>query len=173
MTLPWSRPRFEILIDARENKKQCTIHPLREREDFHIRYFDRSQRPLVPFGTEVLLHVDGVDLTEDLERFGPARSIGLIDCTWKWVAPTMRRLGPSPARLVRIPPDFLTAYPRKSRYPGVDPTGGLATIEAVFIAAVISGTWDETLLAKYHFKNEFLQVNSHLWQKLKFRKVGD
>lgn len=165
------KPLFEILIDARENKRQCTIHPIREREDFQIRYFDRTRSPLAAFGTEILLHVDGIDLAEDREKNGLAHSVGLIDCTWKWVAPTMERLEKSPARLVKIPAAFLTAYPRKSKYPGLDPDGGLATIEAVFIAAAFAGSWDESLLEKYHFKNDFLQINSELWKKYDLRRT--
>jgi pre-rRNA-processing protein TSR3 len=95
--------------------------------------------------------------------------IATIDCTWKKLAPALARVeGPLP-KLARIPADFVTAYPRKSKTPGLDPDGGLATIEALFIAAAFMGSWDESLLEKFHFKNQFLELNSALWKKYKLK----
>jgi hypothetical protein len=80
------------------------------------------------------------------------------------VAPTMQRVSLPLPRLVRIPEGFTTAYARRNKE-GKDPDAGLATIEALFIAAAFLGFWDESLLEKYYFKSEFLKGNEALWRK--------
>ena len=161
--------QFEVLMDARENKKQCSVYPLRERPDFRLRYFDRKQSPLAPFQADFLLHIDGECLSEMKLEPRPSFSVATIDCTWKKLAPALARVEAPLPRFARIPADFATAYPRKSKTPGLDPDGGLATIEALFIAAAFLGSWDETLLEKFHFKNQFLELNSALWKKYRLR----
>ena len=160
---------FEVLMDARENKKQCSVYPLRERSDFRLRYFDRRQTPLPAFQADFLLHIEG----ECLSKIAPPKQqsfwLATIDCTWKKLAPALARVEAPIPKLVRIPADFVTAYPRKSKTPGLDPDGGLATIEALFIAAAFLGSWDESLLEKFHFKKEFLELNSALWHKYKLK----
>ncbi len=157
---------YEILIDKLENPRKCTIHPLKGREDFRFRYFSGS-KPIAAFQAACLLHIDGEDLAT-LPR-NSMDSLALIDCTWKKVPGVLQRLEKPLPRLVRMPDGFLTAYPRQNKE-GLDPSGGLATIEALFIAAAFMGHWDETLLAHYHFKDKFLQMNESLWQKYSLKK---
>jgi pre-rRNA-processing protein TSR3 len=76
----------------------------------------------------------------------------------------MQRVAKPLPKLVRIPDGFVTAYPRRNKE-GNDPGEGLATIEALFIAAAFLGFWDETLLEKYYFKDAFLKENEALWKK--------
>ena len=160
---------FEILMDKYENERKCTIAPLSDRPDFFIRKFSGAG-PFAPFQTDCLLHIDGEDLS--LMDTSQMKSLGLIDCNWKHVAPTVQRLAKPLPRLVRIPEGFETAYPRRNAQ-GKDPDGGLATIEALFIAAAFLGFWDESLLEKYYFKGEFLSKNKALWAKYKLGlKVG-
>ena len=87
------------------------------------------------------------------------RSLAVVDCTWKHVAKALERTHKPLPSLVRIPGKFVTAYPRKSKQAGLDPEGGLATIEAIFIAAAYLNVWDESLLAQYHWRDEFLRCN--------------
>jgi pre-rRNA-processing protein TSR3 len=156
---------YEILMDRKENPRKCTILPQKERGDFKIRYFG-GPKPIDPFVADCLLHIDGEDLAT-MER-GSCRSVALIDCNWKKVAGALQKVVRPLPRLVRIPSGFLTAYPRRNAE-GKDPEAGLATIEALFIAAAFLGTWDETLLDKYHFKTEFLALNEKLWEKYALR----
>ena len=156
-------PRYEILMDKRENPRKCTIHPLKDRPDFEVRYFSKN-RPIAAFTADCLLHIDGEDLSS-LPK-GRFQSLALIDCTWKKVGPALGRVARPLPPLVRIPSGFTTAYPRKNME-GNDPEGGLATIEALFIAAAFLGFWDESLLEKYYFKDAFLRENSANWQKYK------
>lgn len=147
-------------MDKKENPRKCTILPLKERDDIAIRYFKR-QAPIPAFSSEVLLHVDGEDMSRVKDS---VRSIALIDCNWRKVAGALSRVaGPLP-RLVRIPEGFETAYPRRNKE-GKDPEAGLATVEALFIAAAFFGCWDETLLDKYHFKEAFLEINRNTFEK--------
>src|SRR3990167_7343208 len=151
---------FEVLMDRRENKKQCTVYPLRNRPDFSLRYFDSGKEALPAFSSDILLHVDGDPFDSFCSGTAEAHKIATIDCTWKRLAPVLNRVSAPLPKLVKIPDVFVTAYPRRSKNPGQDPEGGLATIEALFIASAFLGEWDETLLGEFHFKNQFLELNS-------------
>jgi pre-rRNA-processing protein TSR3 len=155
--------RYEILIDRRENPRKCTIHPLRKRPDFSVSYF-AGNRAIPAFTADCLLHVDGENLAS-MDRSG-LHSLALIDCTWKKVEPALQRVEKPLPRLVRIPDGFLTAYPRRNKK-GEDPAGGLATVEALFIAAAFLGFWDESLLEKYYFGDAFLKENETLWRSFR------
>lgn len=160
--------KFEILMDKKENPRKCTIHPLKDRKDFAVRYFSKN-RPIAAFTADCLLHVNGECLSElDTKEL---HSLALIDCTWKKVTPTLQRVAKPLPRLVRIPDGFVTAYPRRNQE-GKDPDAGLATIEALFIAAAFLGFWDESLLEKYYFKDEFLKQNEVLWKKYHLGPYG-
>jgi pre-rRNA-processing protein TSR3 len=154
---------FEILMDRHENPRKCTILPQRERSDFKIRYFG-GPNPVPAFQADCLLHIEGEDLSA-VEK-GSYKSVALIDCNWKKVAGALKKVERPLPRLVRIPEGFETAYPRRNAE-GKDPEGGLATIEALFIAAAFLGTWDESILDKYHFKNDFLARNESRWKQFR------
>lgn len=156
--------QFEILMDAKENPRKCTILPLKHRSDFNIRYF-RGGRTIEPFFAQALLHIDGEDLSKISSRI---TSLALIDCNWKHVEPTLQRVQRPLPQLVRIPEGFQTAYPRRNKM-GNDPEAGLATIEALFIASAFLGFWDETLFEKYYFKEDFLEKNKALWKHYKIK----
>ncbi len=161
--------QYEILMDKKENPRKCTILPLKHRQDFQIRYF-RGDAPIAPFQATVLLHIDGENLAN--LRKEKICSLALIDCNWKKVEPTMKRIPQPLPRLVSIPEGFVTAYPRKNKE-GKDPDGGLATIEALFIAASFLGVWDESLFDEYHFKEEFLRINDTAWKKYSLGKYAN
>jgi pre-rRNA-processing protein TSR3 len=155
---------FEVLMDPKENPHKCTVTPLKGRTDILIRKF--SDAPAIkPFSTDLLLHVDGLDLPT-LVAANKINSIGVIDCVWKRVEPILKRLENPLPTLARIPEGFVTAYPRRNKL-GHDPDAGLATIEAMFIAGAFAGAWDETLLDNYYFKDNFIKFNEALWKKFK------
>ncbi len=160
---------YEILVDKLENPRKCTIQPLKGRADFSFHYFS-GNKPIAPFTSECLLHIDGEDLT-GIPR-GSLHSLALIDCTWKKVPGVLQRLAKPLPRLVRMPDGFVTAYARKNKQ-GLDPEGGLATVEALFIAAAFMGYWDPTLLSSYYFKNEFIDLNEALWKKYDLGPYGN
>jgi pre-rRNA-processing protein TSR3 len=161
--------QYEILMDKRENPRKCTIHPLKQRPDFRLRYFS-GNRPIPAFSADCLLHVNGEDLSQI--PAGSFRSLGLIDCTWKKVPGVLQRLEKPLPRLVSFPAGFATAYPRRNQE-GLDPGEGLATIEPLFIASAFLGFWDETLLEKYYFKQDFLTSNEGYWKKFRLGPYGN
>ena len=151
--------QYDIIIDSKENPKKCTIHPIKDRSDFSIQMY-QNKTTLLEFNSDCLLHVDGKCLStfrkKDCEEI---KRLGLIDSHWQRVPDILNSITNSLPRLIKIPSDFITGYPRKSKN-DEDPEGGLATIEALFIAAAFLGNWDESLLEKYYFKDDFLTLNS-------------
>jgi pre-rRNA-processing protein TSR3 len=156
--------RYEVILDHGESPNRCTIAPLADRADFRLIYVRGSgERPQGPFASPILLHPDGECLTRVAQT--EVTGIATIDCVWKRLPPLLARLaGPVP-RPVRIPAGFETAYPRRNKH-GLDPDGGLATIEAIFIAAALAGHWDETLLARYYFGRRFIELNARRFLEL-------
>lgn len=152
--------KYEILMDKEENPSKCSIAPLKDRADFHLRYF-RRKKPIEAFSAEILLHINGADIRIVAKR--KIQSLAVIDCNWKHVEDALSHVERPLPELVSFPSGAVTAYPRKNKQ-GLDPTAGLATIEAVFIAAAFLGDWDETLLDKYHFKTAFLEANDSFWK---------
>ena len=166
------RPAFvyELLVDRDEQAHKCTILPLAYRADFAIRRF-HMKAALPPLRAELLLHMDGESLdllvptlrAERAARGGGAaeplvQSLALIDCVWKRCGRILELIERPLPRLARVPAGFLTAYPRRNKQ-NLDPADGLATIEALFIAAAFLDVWDESLLKEYHFGARFLAIN--------------
>jgi pre-rRNA-processing protein TSR3 len=145
-------------MDSKENAKKCTVAPLADRSDFRFILYDRGL-PIPALNADFLLHMDGTSIADVVRPAGARATLAVIDCHWKACGKILRSIAAPLPALVRIPDDFQTAYPRKSKLYD-DPAGGLATIEAMFIAAAAFGVWDETLLAKYHWKDAFLAANA-------------
>ena len=82
------------------------------------------------------------------------RPLLLLDSTWRWLPQLAQCLEGDPVRR-SIPGEIVTAYPRVSRTYD-DPTGGLASVEALYLARRLLGDTDESLLDGYHWKDEFL-----------------
>lgn len=157
---------YEIIVDHKESDKKCTILPLKERPDFHIRFFNTGEK-LTPLTSQVLLHHEGVSLDEfSKTKKVEVTKIAALDSFWRRLEKILENITGNLPELVKIPHGFLTAYPRKSK-DGSDPDGGLATIEAIFIAAAFLGNWDESLLDKYYFKDKFLEINKPIFEKYK------
>ena len=87
-------------------------------------------------------------------------SILLLDATWA-LAEKMERTLQLDIPTRSLPKGFVTAYPRCQ-----DVCGGLASIEALYIAYQIFGKENEHLLSHYHWKNCFLEKNHSLLLKL-------
>ncbi len=144
--------RVVVLRDRKESLRKCSLTPLRGRGEFRF---------LEWRGTTVL-DATGMTLLEvgapPLSRADAGRPVLLLDCSWKKVDRMKKCLrgGPLPRS---IPAGFATAYPRKSKT-FEDPGAGLASVEALYVASVVLGEEDPSLLDGYPFGAAFLERNS-------------
>ena len=140
-----------ILRDPRETLAKCSLTPLRGREGFRFVNYHPDHR--LDATGHILLHPDGELLTS--ADAGP--DLFLIDCSWRRVAKLLRTVDGSPT-LRRLPP-LHTAYPRHAKT-FLDPSAGLASIEALFAAFAILGESRPELLDAYPWREDFLQRNA-------------
>jgi pre-rRNA-processing protein TSR3 len=101
----------------------------------------------------LLLHPDGPPLTE-ADRGKP---LLLLDSSWQHLPVLLCDLR-GDFSLRSIPDGIETAYPRRSKL-FADPGGGLATIEALFVASAVVGDPRHDALATYRHADEFLAKN--------------
>jgi len=164
---------YEIIVDAKETANKCTIAPLASREDFRLfPVFGEGQ--LGPLSAPILLHHEGECLSS-LRSREEMPALACIDSVWRRVPRLLQKIdwvdGKQPL-LAKIPGGFRTAYPRVG-LPTQDPEGGLATIEALFIAAALLGNYDPTLLSKYFFARRFMELNAPRFLELGVHQAGD
>jgi pre-rRNA-processing protein TSR3 len=141
-----------IVVHPRENRAKCSVEPLRGRPEFLFWKFpDRGPQPLDGY---VRLGIGGPPLGPDDSPTG----LLVLDGTWRRAAemePDFRDLP------VRSLGPWGTAYPRVSKL-FEDPTGGLATIEAIYAAYVQMGRSADGLLDEYYWREGFLEKNRSL-----------
>ncbi len=140
----------------RENLKKCTLRAVESRKDLH--FFSYPRQTLPDLTNYLLLTLDGSPLTPADSGCG----LLLIDGTWRYAEKMLRALKAGPNS---IPPDrcrsvkgYLTAYPRY-QVDCQEPSAGLASIEALFLAYHALGREAETLLKGYYWATEFLERN--------------
>jgi pre-rRNA-processing protein TSR3 len=142
-----------ILRHKKENLKKCSLRGLENRPDFVFLTYPSSNLPNID--QYCILTIDAPQLSaEDANR-----GLFLIDGTWRY-AQTMIKIIPSSGGHVyrSLPSHFQTAYPR--RQPDCpDPSRGLASIEALYVAYSILGRSTDGLLDNYHWKEEFIKLN--------------
>lgn len=161
---------YEVILDSGETANKCTIAPLESRPDFRL-FRVKGAAPIGPLQSEIILHHEGEDITGVLSS-KKILGIAAVDCVWKRLPTLLKRVQGAEPRPVRIPSGFVTAYPRKSERDD-DPSGGLATIEALFIAAALNGNWDATLLKEYFFSHRFLELNFNRLLELGVHQVKE
>jgi pre-rRNA-processing protein TSR3 len=146
-------PKTIILRHRKENLKKCSLCGLEQRPDF--RFFTYPKEALPDLSGYVLLTIDAPLLTAADRDAG----IFLIDGTWNYAALMERQLT-KPHRFERrsLPTHYRTAYPRRQQ-DCADPSRGLASVEALYVAYMILGRNQEGLLNRYHWRNEFFKLN--------------
>jgi pre-rRNA-processing protein TSR3 len=155
---------YEVILDSGETANKCTIAPLSYRSDFCLIPV-RGNRVFGPLKSSILLHHEGRCLSLIRKSFGPVQGIASIDCVWRRLDGLIRRIEGQLPLLARIPEGFETAYPRHSAH-SIDPAGGLATIEAIFVASAMLGNWDVSLLSEYYFGRKFVELNKNRFIEL-------
>jgi pre-rRNA-processing protein TSR3 len=156
---------YEIVLDAGETANKCTIAPLADRPDFRL-FPVRGEGLIGPLSASLLLHHEGECLTRLASP--EVQTLASVDCVWRRLPKLVEKLEWQNNRkpvLGRIPFGFVTAYPRVG-LPHQDPEGGLATIEALFIAVAVLGHWDSSLLSRYYFGPRFIELNTDRFVEL-------
>lgn len=142
-------PPTIIVIHPRENRKKCSLEPLRNRSD--LRFIEFSGRRCEMPRNYVRLAVVGPQLGElDVDS-----GILLLDGTWRHAERMQVHYQSVPARSL---PPIRTAYPRTSKL-FQDPPAGLASVEALYAAYRILGRPCDGLLNGYRWREAFLQSN--------------
>lgn len=138
-----------VIRHPKERISKCSLRFLHDRPEFT---FLRA-RPGFRFDATgfLLLAVDAPPL--DVSDRG--HSLLLLDSTWRYLPQVAACVEGEPIRR-SIPGHVRTAYPRVSRN-FEDPSGGLASIEALYLAKRLLGDDDPSLLDGYHWRDEFLR----------------
>lgn len=145
-------PPTIIVVHERERRSKCSVEPLRGRPGFGFLGFPLKNPP--DLRGYVRLALEG-PLLGEADR---GKGLLVLDATWRLVAAMESAFGSVPARRL---PEWRTAYPRVSKI-GVDPEGGLATIEAIYAAHALLGRETAGLLDHYRWSREFLECNEKL-----------
>jgi pre-rRNA-processing protein TSR3 len=146
---PDGPPPTIIVVHPRENRRKCSVEPLRGRPGF--RFWKFPERGSEPLDGYVRLAIGGPLISAEDARHG----LLVLDGTWRLA----QRMEPFFAELpVRSLPEWVTAYPRASKsWP--DPAQGLATIEAIYAAWLGMGKPVAGLLDHYRWAAQFLERN--------------
>ena len=164
--MPLPPPRILIVQHHKENPKKCTVTAIRERPDVEVKVLrpGPSAYPPLPVEGGILLAVNAPILRqEDRELLAePGQCLVLVDANWVKVSRILRAIEPrGPLEHRTLPAGFLTAYPRRSKV-FEDPSGGLATVEAIVAALAVLGMPDMSFLDGYVWKDRFLELNRAL-----------
>jgi len=141
-----------IVVHYKENRKKCSVEPLRQKPGFEFWNYPLKRSAEVP--GYVRLGLGGPLLTPADQQSG----LLVLDGTWRWTQKMEEDFADVPVRSL---PAWETAYPRVSKVFD-DPSQGLATIEAIFAAYHALGYSTESLLDQYHWKDAFLEKNAAL-----------
>lgn len=137
-----------VIRHPKERKSKCSLTPLEGREDIQF-YRGRPGWTMDVTGFTVL----GMDAPE-LSEADAGRPLLLLDSTWRLLPQIEACLVGQGVR--RTLPVVDTAYPRVSKI-AEDPLGGLASVEALYLAKLMLGERDDSLLARYYWRADFLR----------------
>jgi pre-rRNA-processing protein TSR3 len=139
-----------ILRHRKENLKKCSLSGLEGHPALRFYRYPDQMASLPPLDRYLILDITAPVLSEKDSDAG----LLLVDGTWKYAQKMLKALPLLQKR--SLPHHFLTAYPRKQT--GCeDPERGLASVEALYIAHLLTKRSTESLLDHYHWKEEFLR----------------
>ena len=137
-----------IYRHKRENLRKCSLRGLETRSD--LRFFTYPVQALPPLEQYIVLKVGAPPLSLSDQN----RGLLLIDATWRLAEIMFKHL---PLRIEErsLPSGYKTAYPRRqTECP--DPSAGLASVEALYLAHLHLNKSTEGLLDHYFWKEQFL-----------------
>lgn len=149
MTIPF--PPTVVVVHERENRRKCSVEPLRGRPHFVFASFP-SLGSLPDLTGYVRLGIEGPRLGAEDEMAG----LLVLDATWRLEEKMAARFADVPPR--SLPRKWTTAYPRVSKV-FADPQDGLATIEAIYAAYIALDRPVDGLLDQYRWAERFLELN--------------
>lgn len=146
-------PPTVVYRHRKENLKKCSLRGLESREDFNFYTYPNEDLPDLP--GYILLDMDAPPLSQEDAH----RGLLILDGTWRYAEKMSKRLV-NQSGLVkrRIPSFYQTAYPRKQD-DCPDPSRGLASIEAIYIAYQMMGRPSDGLLDHYYWATAFVEAN--------------
>ena len=145
-------PPVIIVMHPSENLAKCSVWPLRDRSDLVFQTWPKIT--IDDRAAYVRLGLGGPPLSMD----DADRGILLLDATWRYAERMERDVTDLPVR--GLPP-LETAYPRTSKL-FQDPAGGLATVEALYAAYILTGRDPAGLLDHYRWAETFVERNPSL-----------
>ncbi len=143
-------PPTVIVVHQREHRAKCSVEPLRGLPNFEFLSYPIKEPFTKP--NYIRLAMDGPLLSEGDQ----VRGLLVLDATWRLAGKMEKSFHHIEARSL---PRWETAYPRVSKL-NHDPGGGLATIEAIFIAFHLLGRDTTGLLDEYYWRDLFLEKNA-------------
>jgi len=159
-----------VVRHPKERRSKCTMQPLRWVTGFHFYNavpgfsYDATGHLMLALDAPLITPEDGSWTprgcsgggaeTGSLPGSNDLRPILLLDATWRRLPQVASCICGSP--LIRgLPSGIQTAYPRVNAEGG-DPAGGLATVEALYVALRLLGDSAEGVLADYRWRAAFL-----------------
>ncbi|NQY33069.1 MAG: hypothetical protein HRT56_07855 [Coraliomargarita sp.] len=137
-----------VIRHPKERRSKCSLTPLEARED--IEFFRARRGFIFDMTGFTILGLDAPELSEA----DAGRPLLLLDSTWRLLPEIEACLVGEGVR--RTLPAVATAYPRISKITE-DPMGGLASVEALYLAKLMLGERDDGLLADYYWREEFIE----------------
>ena len=148
-----------ILRHRKENLKKCSLRGLETKKDIQFLRYPTEKLPSLK--GYILLSMEG----EVLSKKDADQGILLLDGTWRYATKmhffVTSHSASSDLVIRTLPKNLRTAYPRRQE-DCLDPSRGLASIEALAAAYALLGREFLPLLDHYHWKNEFLNLNRDL-----------
>jgi len=144
-----------ILRHRKENRKKCSLRGLELRKELLFFSYPQDNLPEINVDSYLLLDLEGPVLSEKDSQKG----LFLIDGTWRYARKMKEQIIKKlPFKTRSLPKNFITVYPRKQTK-CLDPIRGLASVEALFLAHLITKKTICGLLDHYYWKQEFLKKN--------------
>ena len=140
---------ISVIRHPKERRSKCSLTPLEGRSDFSF------YRAWLGWTFDVsdftILALDAPEMSEA----DAGRPLLLLDSTWRLLPQVEACLVGQGVR--RTLPAVATAYPRISKI-AEDPHGGLASVEALYLAKLMIGERDDELLQGYYWAPDFIRI---------------
>ena len=140
---------ISVIRHQKERRSKCSLTALEEREDITFYKANQGWSFDVTGFTVLALNAPELSVAD------AGRPLLLLDSTWRLLPQLQTHL--YGCAVSRTLPAVDTAYPRVSKLTK-DPFGGLASIEALYLAKLVLGERDDSLLESYYWREEFWDI---------------